>query len=141
MVAVLRPSGSLLSSSRAARRAHSRAERRKALSSGVRSLSGVFGELVGFSWDLLLLVGLPVLYLGAAYLVLDVPSRWLFAQERVTALALLELCAGLAVSLIGFVRVLQQAQPIQPVTPQFARRALMAGWIAAALFTFGDLAS
>ena len=136
---MLRPADSLLSSSRAARNAHSRAERRKALSSGVRSLSGVFGELVGFAWDLALLLGLPILYLGASFFVLDVPARWLFANEQVGWLGLVELGAGLGISLIALARVLQQAQPIQPVTPRFAQRALLVGWIAAALFTVGDL--
>ena len=137
---MLRPSSSLLYSSRAARRAHSRAETRKAAFGAARSLSGVVSELFGFGLDLVLLLGLPVLYLTAAYFVLDVPAGWLFAGKSVTALGVAELVASSLISLIALARMLQQTPPLQPVTPQFARRALLAGWVAALLFTIGDLA-
>ena len=64
---------------------------------------------------------MPLLYLAASYLVLDLPARWLFTAERVTLLSVAELLGALLVSLIALARVLQQAPPIQPVSPQFAR--------------------
>ena len=139
MVTVLRPSSSLLYSSRAARRAHTVAETRKAAFGAARSLSGVIRELIGFGVDLALLVGLPILYLMAFWFVLDVPARWAFAGQSVTALTVAELVAGGLISLIALARMLQQAPPIQPVTPQFARRSLLVGWFAALLFTIGDI--
>ena len=130
----------MLYSSRAARRAHSRAERGRAVASSARSLASVVRELIGFTWDAVLLLGLPLLYLAASYLALDVPARWLFTQERVSLLSALELAAALVVSLIALARVLQQAPPMQPVSPQFARRALVAGWLAALLLAVADIA-
>jgi hypothetical protein len=138
---VLRPSDSLLYSSRSARRAHVRAERQRAVAGWARGLIGVVRELIGIAWDLALLVGLPVLYLAGAYFVLDVPARWLFGGAPLTLAGVAQLLAGILVSLIAIARMLQQAPPIQPVTPQFARRALVVGWIAALLMTIGDLAA
>ena len=137
---MLRPSSSLLYSSRAARRAHTRAETRKAAFGAARTLSGVLRELVGFGVDLAMLLGLPILYLMAAWFVVDVPARWAFGGQSVTPLSVAELVAGSLISLIALARMLQQAPPIQPVSPQFARRALLAGWVAAILLTVGDIA-
>jgi hypothetical protein len=81
-----------------------------------------------------------VLYLAASYLVLDVPARWLSGREPATLLGVAELAFGVIISLLALVRVLQQAPPIPPVSPQFARRALLAGWLAALLFTVADVA-
>src|SRR5947209_20555563 len=119
---MLRPSDSLLYSSRSARRAHARQERSRAVAKGARSLWDGVRELLGLAVDAVLLLGLPVLYLAASYLVIDLPLRWMFTAERLSLLGAGELLAALVVSLIAIARVLQQAPPIQPVTPQFARR-------------------
>ena len=94
---MLRPSSSLLGSSRAARRAHVRAERGRALASGARGIVGLVQELIGFAWDAAVLVGLPVLYLAASFLVLDLPSRWLSGYEPPTLLGLGELFGGVLI--------------------------------------------
>ena len=138
---VLRPADSLLYSSRSVRRKSLNAERGRAVVRGARSLYGSFGELFGLAWDAALLLALPILYLAASYLVLDLPLRWLFAGQRVSLLGVGELLGALLVSMVGLARVLQQAPPLQPVTPQFARRALVAGWLAALLLVVADLAA
>ncbi len=137
---MLRPSDSLLYSSRAARRSHARAERSKAVASSARGLVSVVRELFGFAFDALLLFGLPVLYLAACYFALDLPARWLFTHEAFTVGTVLEFLGAILVSLVALARVLQQAPPVQPVTPQFARKALVAGWLAALLFAIADVA-
>ena len=105
-----------------------------------RGLFGIFGEIWGFAWDALLLVGMPLLYLVASYLTLDLPARWLLGREPFTLLGGAEFLGSLVVGLVGLGRVLSQAPPLQPVSPQFARRALLASWITALLLTVGDLA-
>src|SRR5882762_3474610 len=98
---MLRPSGSMLGSSRAARRAYAWGERRKFAASGFRGLLGLLRELIGFAVDLVLLVGLPVLYLAAAYLVLDLPARWIWGVQRLTLVSGFIFLGAIAVSLLG----------------------------------------
>jgi hypothetical protein len=138
---MLRPSDSLLYSSRAARRAHVRQERARAVAQGARSVVGIFGDVFGLAWDAAVLFGLPILYLGASYLALDLPARWLFTGDKVTLIDFALFLGSIVVSLIGLARVLQQAQPAQPVTPQFARRALVVGWLFALLLVVADVAA
>ncbi len=137
---MLRPSNSLLGSSRAARRRNLRQERVRWLGWLTRGTTGVVQDLVGTAFDLLLLCGLPVLYLAASYLALDLPARWLFRREPLSALRGLEFVVALAISLIGITRVRQQAQPVAPVRPQFARLLFLGSWLAALVFTISDLA-
>ena len=138
---MLRPSNSLLGSSRAARRRTVRAERVRALGHAARGLSGAARDLRGSALDLVLLCALPVLYLAAAYLVLDLPLRWLSGREAVSFTGAGELLAAISISLVGLGRALQQAPPIAPVGPRFARAMLAAGWIAALLLAVADLAA
>jgi hypothetical protein len=136
---MLRPANSLLGSSRAARRANINAERRKWLGQSLRSFAGVFAELFGSALDLLLLCGLPLLYLVSSYLVLDLPARWMTHRQPATAPGVLIFLAAIAVSAVALVRRAQGAPPVAPVRPRFAKAMLALGWIAALFFTVGDL--
>ncbi len=138
---MLRPSNSLLGSSRGARRAHDRAERRKMMGRAVGQSWGLVGDLWGTALDLLLLVLLPLVYLAASYLVLDLPLRWLLRRESPTLLGGGELLLALVVSLVGFARALREAEPVAPVGPRFARILFGLGWFLALLLTIGDLVS
>ena len=138
---MLRPSNSLLGSSRGARRAHVRAERRKMMGRAVGQGWGLVGDLWGTALDLVLLVALPFVYLAASYLLLDLPLRWLLGREAPTLLAGGEFLVALVVSLVGLARVLQEAEPVTPVRPRFARIMFALSWVAALLLTIGDLAS
>ena len=138
---MLRPSNSLLGSSRAARRANLRAERVKSLghaARGIRSLvSGVFALTV----DLVLLWALPFVYLASAYLALDLPARWLAHREAWGGWGVVIFAAALVVGLIGLARALQDSTPVAPVRPKFARAMFAISWLAGLLLTIGDLAS
>ncbi len=138
---MLRPSNSLLGSSRGARRAHVRAERRKFMGRAVGQGFGLVGDLWGTALDLVLLVSLPVVYLGASYLVLDLPLRFLLRREAPTLLTGTGLVLALIVSLVGLARALQDAEPVAPVRPRFARMMLGLGWFTAVLLTISDLVS
>ena len=138
---MLRPSNSILGSSRAARRRNLRAERVRALGQAARGLSGAARDLRGSALDLVLLCALPILYLAGAYLVLDLPLRWLCGREPVSLLGAGELVGALLISLVGLARTLQQAPPIAPVRPRFARAMLAVGWLAALLLVVADLAA
>jgi len=137
---MLRPSNSLLGSSRAARRRNVRDERVRALGSLAKGTTGAVQNLFGTAFDLLLLGGLPLLYLAASYLAFDLPARWIWGRESVSLLSVVEFLAALAISLVGIARVLQKAQPIAPVRPEFARLLLLGSWGLGVIFTVADLA-
>jgi hypothetical protein len=138
---MLRPSNSLLGSSRAARNRSIRAERAKALGGIVRGISGLSGGLVGTAWDLALLAVIPLAYLSAAYLTLDLPLRWMFAGAKFEWAGLGVWLVAFTVSIVGIVRAMQEAQPALPVRPVFARRLLALAWVAALLMAIADCLS
>src|SRR5207237_5611322 len=74
---MLRPSQSMLASSRAARRLSAREDRRKALVRFLRFLFGMGASLCGVVFDLLLLAGTPLAYLAASCALFDLPQGWL----------------------------------------------------------------
>lgn len=137
---MLRPSSDLLDSSRAAYRRGVRAERLKALWSGWRAARGGVSRLLGGLAYLALLWGLPLAYLVAAFLTIDLPARWLAHRGAWGTRGALLFLAALALSLLGIARAVQDAPPIAPVRPKFAKAMLGLSWVAAALFTVGDLA-
>jgi hypothetical protein len=137
---MLRPSNSLLDSSRATQRASVRAERVKALGHVARSGAVLFASLWGTALDVVLLCCLPLSYLVASYLALDLPARWAMGRQPLTGTSLLIFVGSLAVCLGGIVRALLNSQPIAPVRPRFAKAMLALGWVASLLFTIGDLA-
>ena len=137
---VLRPSSELLGSSRAAYRRGVRAERLKALWHAWRGARGVISRLVTAVASLALLWGLPFAYLAAAFLAIDLPARWLSHRGAWGHRGALLFVAALAVSLIGIARAVQDAPPIAPVRPKFAKAMLCLSWLAAVLCTVGDLA-
>lgn len=138
---MLRPSNSLLGSSRAARRASVRAERLKALGQATRTLRALFGALLGGALQILLLWALPFLYLAAAYFALDLPARWLWHRPAYGGWGVALFIGATALCLVGIARAVQQSEPVAPVRPKFARAMLGLSWVAALLFTLGDLAS
>ena len=138
---MLRPSNSLLGSSRAARAANVRIERRKAMGRAAGAGFGAIGDIWGTALDLALLLGMPALYLASSYLALDLPLRWLSGRESVSWLGSLEFFGALIVALVGIGRVLRDAEPVTPVRPRFAKIMLALSWVAGLLFTIGDLAS
>jgi hypothetical protein len=137
---VLRPSSNLLDSSRAAYRRGVRAERLKAVWQVFRLIKGLVARAVAASVELLLLCGLPFAYLVAAYLVVDLPARFIAHRGAYGSLGALLFAGAVAVAVIGVVRAAQDAPPIAPVRPKFAKAMLGLSWVAAALFTIGDLA-
>jgi uncharacterized membrane protein len=137
---VLRPSNDLLGSSRAAYRRGLRAERLKAVWHVWRVLKGGLSRGVTAAVALVLLCGWPFAYLVAAYLAVDLPARWLSHRGAYGNLGALLFVAALAVGAIGIMRAVQGAPPIVPVRPKFAKAMLGLSWVAAALFTIGDLA-
>ena len=136
---MLRPSSDLLGSSRAAYRRGVRAERLKALWHAWRGARGAVTRLVSVAVSLALLWGLPFAYLGAAFLAIDLPARWLAHRGAWGHWGALLFIAALAVSLVGIVRAVQDAPPIAPVRPKFAKAMLGLSWVAAVLCTVGDL--
>jgi hypothetical protein len=138
---VLRPSSNLLGSSRHAHRASLRAERLKALWHVVRAIKGTVSLMVGSAADLLLLCGLPLAYLFSAYLVLDLPARWFAHRGAYGKVGALLFLASAGLAFVGIARAVQNAPPIAPVRPKFAKAMLGLSWIAALLCTIGDLAS
>jgi hypothetical protein len=137
---VLRPSDNLLGSSRAAYRRGIRAERLKSLWNVWRVLKGFVSRAVGAITELVLLCGLPLAYVVSAYLAIDLPARWLTHRAAYGHVGVLLFVASLAVALIGISRAAQDAAPIAPVRPKFAKAMLALSWAAAVLFTIGDLA-
>ena len=138
---MLRPSNNLLGSSRAARRASVRAERAKAVSAAARGLRKTVGRLVQAVVGLLLLWGLPLLYLATSYLALDLPARWMAGREHATWNGALIFAGALVVGLVGLVRAVQGAPPVAPVRPRFARAMFALCWLFALLLTLADLSS
>lgn len=136
---MLRPSNSLLGSSRAARRANVRAERARAVAQVLRGGRSALLTLLSSVVDLLLLLGLPLLYLAAAYLALDVPARWM--AHRPVPFGGLLFGSALAVSFAGVARAVLGSAPVAPVGQRFARLMLGLSFVAALLLTIGDLAS
>lgn len=138
---MLRPSNSLLSSSRAARRANLRAERVKALGHAARGIGGLVSGLFAMTVDLLLLWALPFVYLASSYLALDLPARWLAHRDARGDWGVLVFIAAVVVGLIGLARALRESAPVAPVRPKFAKAMLGLSWLAGLLLTIGDLAS
>ena len=137
---MLRPSSNFLGSSRSAYRARLRAERLRALWQVTRAIKHVVSTLVDAVWELSLLCALPLAYLAAAYLVVDLPARWLARRGAYGRFGLLLFLASIAVALTGILRAVQDAPPIAPVRPKFAKAMLALSWVAAVLGTIGDLA-
>ena len=137
---MLRPSDSLLGSSRAARRANVRAERVKALGHGVRAVRGLFSGLLGAVFGLVFLWIVPFVYLAAAYLLFDLPARWLAHRPAWGGWGALVFFASLVISIVGLGRALQDAEPVAPVRPKFAKAMFGLSFVAALILTIGDLA-
>jgi hypothetical protein len=137
---MLRPSGSLLASSRAAQRRSLRLEVGRLLTALTRRTAAAVVDLVGTAADLLVMLGLPLLYAVAAYLTLDLPARLLAGRAHFSGTGLLVFLAALGVTLLGVSRMLRGAVPVAPVRPKFARAMLLATWAAALLLTVADLA-
>src|SRR5882762_1149961 len=112
---MLRPSNSLLGSSRAARRANINAERRRWFWQVILGLAGLVSELALGAFDLVLLLALPLLYLLSSYLVLDLPARWLTHREPATMLTVGLFLGAIVVSIVGLVRMIQDLPPLAPV--------------------------
>ena len=138
---MLRPSNSLLGSSRAARRASVRAERMKALGHAARGTRLLIFTLIAAIFDIALLWMLPFLYLAAAYFALDLPARWLAHRPAHGSWGVVLFFCALALGLVGIARAVQSSEPVAPVRPKFARAMLGLSWLAALLLTIGDLAS
>lgn len=136
---MLRPSNTFLGSSRATFRRNVRKERVKALQGFVRAWRRTVGRAASSVVWLVLLCGLPLLYLCASYLALDLPFRFLSGREHATWRTLLLLLGAFAVGLIGLVRAVQGVPPVAPVRPRFARAMFALSWVAGLLFTISDL--
>jgi hypothetical protein len=75
----------------------------------------------------------------SAYLALDLPARWIAHRDAWGGRGVIIFLAALVVGLIGVARAVQNAAPIAPVRPQFAKAMLAVSWVAALLMTIGDL--
>ena len=137
---MLRPSSNLLGSSRATHRASLRAERLKSLWQVTRALRLLVSSVTSTVVDATLLCGLPLAYLAAAYLTIDLPARWFAHRGAYGRFGALLFLAAVAVAATGIVRAVQDSPPIAPVRPKFARAMLALSWVAAVLCTIGDLA-
>jgi small-conductance mechanosensitive channel len=137
---MLRPSGSLLASSRAAQRRTFRLELFRFAALLARKLAHAVVDVVGAAYDLLVMLGLPIVYAVGAYLAIDLPARLLAGRAHFSGTGLLVFLAALGVSLLGISRLIRQAPPVAPVRPKFARAMLVASWAAALLLTVADLA-
>ena len=118
-----------------------RAERRKFFGRAFFGGLAVLRDVWGTALDLVLLLTLPIIYLAASFALLDLPMRWLSGRESATWLGIAEVAVALIVALVGLARVLQDAQPLAPVRPRFAKAMFGLGWVAAVLLTAGDLIS
>jgi hypothetical protein len=136
---MLRPSNTFLGSSRATFRRNVRKERVKALQGFVRAWRRTVGRVVDGVVGLFFLCGLPILYLCASYLAIDLPLRFLFGREHATWKTLLLFLGAAVVGLIGLVRAVQGVPPVAPVRPRFARAMFGLSWVAGILFTISDL--
>ena len=137
---MVRPSSSLLGSSRAARRATVRAEVGRATLHLFRKLRHLCAVLLAAAVDLVLLCALPFFYLAAAYLVLDLPLRWLSHRSAPSAWSVALFAGAAIICLSGISRALQNVPPIAPVRPAFAKAMLGLSWVAALLLVLGDFA-
>jgi hypothetical protein len=138
---MLRPSNSILNSSRAALKQHVRAERLRAFGHVTRFARIVSTNVVGSVADLFLLGALPLLYAIGAYLALDLPLRWATGQTKISLIGFgLFACAAL-VSSLGIARAVQGAPPVAPVRPQFARTVLAVNWAVALICAIADVAA
>jgi hypothetical protein len=140
LLVVLRPSSNLLGSSRPTHRANLRAERLRALWLIPRAIKAAVSAVVSAAWDLVLLCALPLAYLASSYLVLDLPARWFAHRGAYGGLGALLFLASLGIAYAGIARAVQDAPPIAPVRPKFAKAMLGLSWAAALLCTIGDLA-
>lgn len=138
---MLRPSNSLLGSSRAAQRASLRAERARALTRLFRGFKGFFEAIFGNLFALVLLWATPLAYLAASYFAIDLPARVLWHRPVWGWTGLGVFAAAVIISVIGVQRAARNADPIAPVRPQFAKAMLALSWVAGLLFTIGDLAA
>ena len=138
---MLRPSNSVLGSSRAARRTRARTEVARVGGGVARGLVGLSTDLLGSAYDLLLLAALPLLYVASAYLVLDLPLRWMTRREPLSLPGAGEFVAAALIGAVGVRRAVRGTPPIAPVSSGFARTLLCVGWAAALLLAWADLAS
>jgi hypothetical protein len=138
---MLRPSNSILGSSRAARRTRARNEVARVGGQLTRGALALSSDLFGSAYDLLLLATLPVLYVASAYLVLDLPLRWLTRREPLSLSGAGEFVAAALIGAVGVNRAVRGRPPIAPVSSRFARTLLCVGWTAALLLVWADLAS
>ena len=140
LVPMVRPSGSLLASSRAAQRRTFRLEIFRYAALLARKAGHAVADAVGATFDLLVMVGLPILYAVGAYLALDLPARLFAGRVQFSGTGLLAFLAAVGISLLGMSRLVREAPPVAPVRPKFARAMLLASWAAALLLTAADLA-
>jgi hypothetical protein len=138
---MLRPTQSMLASSRAARRRSAREDRRKTLVRLFRFLVRTVGTLGGIAFDLAVLIGTPLAYLAASFAVIDLPASWLFGHGKITGLSLGLFAGALPVSAFGIFRALHGAAPVVPVRPRFAKAMLALGWVFALFLAVADLSS
>jgi hypothetical protein len=136
---MLRPTQSLLASSRSERRRAFRHDVARGFWSRVRRLAVAVAELAGAAWDLAVLCCAPVVYLVASYLVLDLPARWVHGSARFSWLGFFVFAAAAGVSALGVSRAMRGAAPVAPVRPVFARAMLGVSWGVALLLTVADL--
>jgi ABC-type siderophore export system fused ATPase/permease subunit len=138
---MLRPSSSILNSSRAARTQHVRAQRLRALAQVTRVVRLVAGNVAGSVIDLFLLGALPLLYAVGAYLTLDLPLRWATGHAKISLPGFMLFVGAALVSLVGILRAVQEAPPVAPVRPRFARAMLVFGWAGALICAIADVAA
>ncbi|HET7788064.1 MAG TPA: hypothetical protein VFL36_18985 [Myxococcales bacterium] len=137
---MVRPSSSLLGSSRAARRATLRAEAWRATVQVFRKIRHLLAKVLSLATDLVLLCALPFFYLAAAYLVLDLPLRWISHRSAPGGWPLALFAGAAIVCLTGISRAVQDVPPIAPVRPGFAKVMLGLSWVTALLLVLGDFA-
>jgi hypothetical protein len=138
---MLRPSNSILGSSRVARRTRARTEVTRVGGQLTRGALALSTDLFGSAYDLLLLAALPLFYVASAYLVLDLPLRWLTRREPLSLPGAGEFVAAALIGAVGVNRALRGKPPIAPVSSRFARTLLCVGWAAALLLAWADVAS
>jgi len=130
----------MLASSRSAWRRSFRMEVVRLSTAIARKTSALVVDVVGSLADLLVMLGLPIVYAVGAYLTFDLPARLLAGRVRFSGTGFLVFLAALGVTLLGISRMLRSAAPVAPVRPKFARAMLLATWAAALLLTLADLA-
>ncbi len=124
-----------------ARRTRARTEVTRVVEQFGRGLLGLSSDLFGSAYDLLLLAALPLLYVASAYLVLDLPLRWLTRREPLSLPGAGEFVAAALIAVVGVNRALRGKPPVAPVSSRFARTFLCVGWAAALLLAWADVAS